>query len=85
MAPRSVKIAVTIPKAVYRAVERIRHQLGLSRSALVDQAVEEWLKKKNHADEIRRYVESYRRDPENISEIRAWQSVQAWTMDDDWS
>ena len=85
MASHSVKIAVTIPKAVYRAVERIRHQLGLSRSALVDQAVEQWLDAKSRADEIRRYVESYRKDPENISEIRAWQSAQSWTMGDDWS
>lgn len=66
------KVAVSLPAKTLRGLEAARRRLGRSRSAIVSQAIDEWLTA--HAepsDEDRRYAEAYLRRPENLGEVAA--------------
>ena len=65
------KIAVTVPTAMYEQMERVRRQLGKSRSSAVTLALQEWLRSLEMSDADRRYVEAYLQQPERIDEVRA--------------
>ncbi|MBI3635497.1 MAG: ribbon-helix-helix protein, CopG family [Candidatus Rokubacteria bacterium] len=67
----AVKIAVSIPAATYRAVERARKTSGLSRSAVVQDALRHWLDHQTQAALVREYEAGYRRRPEGRREITA--------------
>ena len=58
------KIAITVPTATFKAVERIRQRLGKSRSATISLALEEWLRRIDVGDADRLYVQGYQRQPE---------------------
>ncbi len=66
-----MKIAVTIPGALFREVERVRRRTRRPRSAVVAEAIESWIARWEHADRVRRDEEGYRRFPETQEEIRA--------------
>ncbi len=59
------KVAVSIPRDVLAALERARAQLGASRSALVTQAIEHWLRSRALTAKDEAYVEGYLRHPED--------------------
>ncbi len=69
--PNATKVAISLPKDLYRAVERARKKNGTSRSSVVQEALRCWLKQKQEARWIREYVEGYRRKPESRREIEA--------------
>ncbi len=69
MAARTVKVAISLPKEEFDAVERLRQELGLSRSALIARALRAWLEERSEEQQIRRYLEGYRRNPESEKEI----------------
>lgn len=86
MAPRVVKIAVTIPRDIFKALEDIRRTLKVSRSSLIDQAVKNWIDGRQKADLIRRYEEGYRKNPETRETIQAMEKAQIETFTpEDWS
>lgn len=70
MAAQTVKVAVSLPKEEFRAIERLRRQLKKSRSALVAEAIRYWLKAQREAEEVRRYIEGYQKYPEAEEEIQ---------------
>jgi predicted DNA-binding protein len=65
------KIAITVPTEIYAVVERLRRRLGKTRSSVVAQALEAWVRSADLAEADRRYVEGYRRTPEAVDEISA--------------
>ena len=70
--PRSAaKIAVSLPDELYRALESARRRVGKSRSAVVQQAVREWLLREARGELVREYEEGYRRQPESGDEVEA--------------
>ncbi len=70
--PRSAaKIAVSLPDELYRALEGVRRRTGRSRSAVVQEAVRDWLRRQVRGDLVREYEEGYRRSPEATDEIEA--------------
>jgi hypothetical protein len=75
-----VKIAISVPAATFAAGERARRRLGKSRSAAVSLALEDWLRNIDLSDADRRYIEGYRRRPEELDEIAAVaaQSKESW-------
>ena len=64
MSIKSVKIAISLPKATMDEIERLRHRLNLARSQAIFEAVSLWLKKKREEQLIKQYVEGYRKKPE---------------------
>lgn len=67
----AVKIAVSVPADLYRAVEGARKQRTQSRSAVVQEALRQWLRAQAHAELVREYEAGYRRKPEGRREIDA--------------
>jgi metal-responsive CopG/Arc/MetJ family transcriptional regulator len=65
------KIAVSLPKETLRSLESARLRLRRSRSAVVAEAVAEWLAAHGESDAERKYVEGYRRHPETPRETAA--------------
>lgn len=67
----SEKIAVSMPADVLNALERARLSSGRSRSAIVTEAVRQWLRSTSVPERDQRYVESYLREPERVDEVSA--------------
>jgi metal-responsive CopG/Arc/MetJ family transcriptional regulator len=86
--PRSAaKIAISLPDELYRALEGVRRRTGKSRSAVVQEAVRDWLRRQARGDLVREYEEGYRRSPESADEIEAALATAAGLLtadEDDW-
>jgi metal-responsive CopG/Arc/MetJ family transcriptional regulator len=67
----ATKVAVSIPSGLYHAVERVRRASGKSRSAVVQDALRQWLSAGVQAAMVREYEAGYRRKPEGRREIEA--------------
>ena len=86
MPSKSVKIAVSLPREAYRAMEVVRRRLKTTRSALVAEAIRQWLSGLKKEDEVRRYIEAYTRMPETPEEVAV--SRQLWEIanaNEEWS
>jgi metal-responsive CopG/Arc/MetJ family transcriptional regulator len=71
MAKSTAKVAVSLPVDLYRALEGARRRARKSRSAVVQQALREWLRREAQADLVREYEEGYRRKPEDARDVEA--------------
>jgi len=58
------KIAISLPVETLRAVEDIRKSSGVSRSALIREAVEHWLRARETSPQDQRYIQGYLKTPE---------------------
>ena len=67
----AAKVAVSLPAALHRAVEGARRRSGKTRSAMVQEALREWLRREAEAMLVREYEAGYRARPEDPSEIEA--------------
>ncbi len=66
------KVAVSLPAKTLHSLDAARRRLGRSRSAIVAQAVQEWLAAHGEpSDEDRRYAEAYLRQPEATADVAA--------------
>lgn len=71
MHSRTAKVAVSLPEDTFKEVERLRHELGLARSAAVVEALRLWLRQKEQQELEERYVKGYQRKPEKPSEVES--------------
>lgn len=67
----TVKVAVSLPKAQFQLAEKQRRVLHVSRSAMVRDALANWLKSFEEQQDVQRYIEGYRKHPQSPGEIRA--------------
>jgi hypothetical protein len=86
MAKQAAKFAVSLPDELYRALERARRAQGKTRSAVVQEAIRDWLRQGARADLVREYVSGYRRTPEGDDEVEAARATAIPLLrdDDDW-
>lgn len=63
------KIAVSLPPALLQRVERLRRKRKTTRSAVVAEALELLVSMESEQEKVRRYVESYRSDPERWEDM----------------
>jgi metal-responsive CopG/Arc/MetJ family transcriptional regulator len=85
--PRAAaKIALSLPDALFREVERMRKRRRTTRSALVQEALRLWLRQQAEASLVREWEEGYRRRPESAAEIAAADANArlAFDPEDDW-
>lgn len=71
MATGARKVAISLPDPLYRSVERARRARGKTRSAVVHEALRQWLDREAEAALAREYVAGYRRRPESRREVKA--------------
>jgi len=77
MIAKSVKVAISLPREVWKKLEAIRREQGESRSALFLEAVQHWLEHRERRAQVRRYEEAYRRMPETPEEVAACEQAAA--------
>jgi metal-responsive CopG/Arc/MetJ family transcriptional regulator len=77
---KSARVTVSVPADVLDSVERARHRLRKTRSAVVSEALAQWLSSRNVSDVDRRYAEAYLRQPERAgpAEAIAAAAVHEW-------
>lgn len=70
------KIATSLPGLQFQEVERVRRQLRLKRSQVVQEALALWLSARSSGERVERYLEGYLRRPEDAgagsAHVRAW-------------
>lgn len=86
MPKTAAKMAVSLPDELYRALESARRRARKTRSAVVQEALRDWLRRQAQADLVREYEAGYRRRPETAREIEAALATATGllTSDDDW-
>ena len=67
----SSKIAITLPDEILKRIERSRRRNGGTRSAFIQRAVRLLFKQEQLQEQVRQYVEGYRRVPETDEEVAA--------------
>lgn len=75
MAARTVKVAVSLPKEQFSQVEQLCRELGISRSALIAQAIRQFVEARRKEEDIRRYIEGYQRYPETSKEYAGFEEL----------
>jgi Arc/MetJ-type ribon-helix-helix transcriptional regulator len=75
MARTATKVAVSIPRPLYRMVERVRKTSRRSRSSVIQAALRFWLEHEAQAALVREYEGGYRRKPEGPREVKAAQAA----------
>ncbi|MDP3732854.1 MAG: hypothetical protein Q8R31_07545 [Candidatus Omnitrophota bacterium] len=71
----TLKIAISLPKEDYYRLEKIRKKLGFARSIIIDKAIKFWLGCLDREEMIKRYQEGYRKHPESLQEIKAFEKA----------
>lgn len=86
MARGAVKIAVSVPPDLFRAVETARKHARQNRSAAVQEALRQWLKSRAQAELVRQYEAGYRQRPEHRREVEAAMraAVDLFQDEDEW-
>jgi metal-responsive CopG/Arc/MetJ family transcriptional regulator len=69
MARNAVKVAVTIPANLFRAVETARRGRAQTRSGAIQEALRQWLRAERDKALLHQYEAGYRRRPESQREI----------------
>jgi metal-responsive CopG/Arc/MetJ family transcriptional regulator len=78
------RFAISLPDGQARLIERLRHARGISRSRLIQRAIDLYLAEAGRVETVRRYEEGYRRRPERV-ESRAFALAAAATLGvEDW-
>ena len=67
MGLKFAKVAVSLPKQTFDRVEHVRHELGLARSTAISEALNLWLRQKEEEELEAKYVNGYKKKPENAS------------------
>jgi len=71
MPKAAVKIAVSVPQDLFRAMAAERQKVGKNRSAAVQEAVREWLRSRSYAELVREHEAGYAATPETSEEVEA--------------
>ena len=74
---KSSKIAISLPIENLKRIEKVRKELGIQRSALIDMAVEFWLENMEKHKLIKQYEEGYRNHPESVNELKVLEKLSA--------
>jgi len=72
---KTVKFAVSFPSIEYKELETLRKKERLSRSGFIREAFKLWKEKKKDEKLIKIYEEGYKKVPENLTNIEAWERV----------
>lgn len=68
---KTAKVAISLPTETLHAIEVIRKEMGLSRSALIREALEHWLQARETSPEDQRYIQGYLKTPEPADQADA--------------
>jgi hypothetical protein len=86
MPAKATKVAVSVPTDLFEAVERARRNAKKTRSAVVQDALRQWLRREAELGLVRDYEAGYLRHPEGRDEIdeATATAVGLLARDDEW-
>ena len=70
-----MKMAVSIPRDLYRAIKRVCQTTGKSPSTVIEDALRLWLEDQGSTAMVMAYKTGYRRRPESRREVKAAQAA----------
>lgn len=73
--PHAVKVAISLPPAIFESIEEARRQRQESRSEFFRQAVRAFLLSLQEKEAVERYVQGYVEQPETAEEVSELSSV----------
>ena len=73
---RSIRLTVTIPRFEFEQIERAKKRRGLNRSALLKEIIDFFFTREAEKSKIERYVDGYKRKPENLAELSRLERTQ---------
>ena len=82
--PRAEKVAISLPPELLARVEQWRARTGESRSAVVRRALELLLRRLDHFEAVREYVEAYEVHPETEEDERLGAPTPEELSRDEW-
>ena len=74
-------VQIVIDEELLKAADRVAQQNKVNRSALVREALREYLKKLHYRELERRDREGYEREPHAVGDLAVWEGVAAWPED----
>ena len=74
-------VQILMDEKELKAVDREAKRQGIDRSKLMREAVRRYLARLVREADEKEYVESYRRQPQEVAELKDWAKVQAWPED----
>lgn len=75
MPTRTRKATISFSVEQYLQVQKAKKRLRLSRSAVVSEALECWFATGQEKENVRAYVEGYRKFPETEREVKVFESL----------
>jgi Arc/MetJ-type ribon-helix-helix transcriptional regulator len=72
---KAVKFAVSISGNEFKELEDLRKKKGLSRSEFIRETIRLWKEEKEKERLVRVYEDGYKRVPENLANIEAWEKA----------
>ena len=74
-------VQIVLDAELLKAADRAARQNKVNRSALVRDALREYLKKLHYGELERRDREGYERVPDTVGDLAVWEGVAAWPED----
>ena len=71
-------IRLVIDDELLNAADRVAHQNKIDRSALVREALREYLKRLQYRELERRDREGYEHESDTVGDLAVWEGVAAW-------
>ncbi len=71
-----MKIAISLSKEDFLAIERLKTKFKKSRSELIQKAIGSWLAGRREKELIEQYERGYKNKPEKISHIKQLEKIQ---------
>jgi metal-responsive CopG/Arc/MetJ family transcriptional regulator len=65
----SAKLAISLPRELFRELERARKRHRMTRSAVVQVGLRAWLRAQRHSERVRKYLDAYSARPETDLEV----------------
>ena len=75
-----MKIAISLPKEEFLALERLKTKFKKSRSELIQEAIDCWLASQTDKEFIDKYERGYQRKPEKVSQVAGFEKAQYDTL-----
>ena len=74
---KASKIAISLPEEDLKRIEKVRKEMGIQRSTLIDMAIRFWLENREKQQMIKQYEDGYRQKPESLDEIMVMEDLAA--------
>jgi metal-responsive CopG/Arc/MetJ family transcriptional regulator len=86
MAKSAAKLAISLPQPLYRELEKARRASRKTRSAIVQEALQDWLGRSTRENLVRGYEAGYGAKPEIRAEVELAlaAAMAAFAKDEEW-